>query len=385
MKFLDTLRAGPPPPKIAFLPDALFFTRAVPVAAGATPAEAAAQVELALEGIAPFPLTQLFYGWFWLPGAERAFVFASYRRRFTSEQTASWSGADLVLPAFAAVLGATVEPATTVVLAAPEGFTAVHWDAGPVPVNVLCRSLEPEATDEDRARVRDELIRAIGGSKTVIDLATPPVAEPSLNDREMSFRAGDFRSIVPAATAASLDVRDKDDLVALRASRRRDVILWRVALGCAAALALLAVGEIARLGGLQWQKVRLAQLTAQRPRVEAIMASNALAVRIEDLATKRLLPMEMLTIVLGGVESSLLPPGMMFTNVKAGSSSGLYTLVVDAQTNNAGQVSVYQSALEKLPACEKVDVQLKGTRGDLTTFTLTITFKPDAVKPNSAE
>ncbi len=384
MKFFDTLRAGPPPPKVAFLPDALFFTRAVPVASGATAAEAAAQVELALEGISPFPLAQLYYGWFWLPGAERAFVFASYRRRFTSEQASSWAGVDFVLPTFAAVFGATVEPATTVVLASPEGFTGVHWDSGPVPASVLSRQLEPEATDDDRARVREELIRAIGGSKTVIDLAAAPAAEPSLNDREVSFRAGDFQSYIPAAVAAALDVRDKDDLAALRAAHRRDLILWRVTLGCAAALALLAVAEIVRLGGLQWQKVRLAQLNAQRPRVEAIMASNALATRIEDLATKRLLPMEMLTIVLGGVDSSLLPSGMMFTNVKAATTSGLYTLIVDAQTDNAGQVSVYQTAIRNLPGCENVDVQLKGTRGALTTFTLTITFKPDAIKPTSA-
>src|SRR4051812_6492829 len=130
MKLLDTLRAGPPPPKIALLPDALFFTRAVPIAAGATAATAAAEVELALEAVSPFPLTQLYYGWFWTPGAERAFVFAAYRRRFTSEQTATWQGAELVLPIFASVLGANVEPATTILLASPEGLTAVHWDSG---------------------------------------------------------------------------------------------------------------------------------------------------------------------------------------------------------------------------------------------------------------
>lgn len=197
MKFLETLRAGPPPPKIALLPDALFFTRALPVAAGATPAEAAAQVELALEAISPFPLAQLYYGWFWAPGADHAFVFASYRRRFTSEQTAEWHGVELVLPAFVAVLGGTFEPATTLILATPEGLTAVHFESGSVPTLVLCRPLMPEATDDDRARTRDELIRAVGGSKTIIDLATPPVAEPALNDREIVFRSGDFVSRLP--------------------------------------------------------------------------------------------------------------------------------------------------------------------------------------------
>lgn len=383
MKLIETLRAGPPPPKVALLPDALFFTRALSIASGATTADAAAQVELALEAISPFPLAQLYYGWFWTPGTERAFVFASYRRRFTSEQAATWQGAELVLPSFAAVLGAVVEPATTLILASPDGLTAVHWDAGPVPAQVLCRPLAPEATEDDRARVRDELIRSLGGSKSVIDLAAPPAADPALTDREIVFRSGDFVSRLPAAAAAALDVRDKDELATLRRARRRDLILWRVALGCAAALALLAAGEIARLGGLQWQKVRLAKLNGQRPRVETIMASNALAIHIDDLATKRLLPMEMLTIVMGA-NRELLPPDMIFTRVQADTSKGLYTLNVDGQTNNAGQISLYQSALEKLPACEKVDMQPTGTRGDLTTFRLVVTFKPDAVKPTSA-
>ena len=42
--------------------------------------EAAAQVELALEGVSPFPLAQMYYGWFWLPGAGQALAFAAYRR-----------------------------------------------------------------------------------------------------------------------------------------------------------------------------------------------------------------------------------------------------------------------------------------------------------------
>lgn len=380
MKFLETLRAGPPPPKIALLPDALFFTRALPIAAGATATEAAAQAELALEAVSPFPLTQLYYGWFWTPGADRAFVFASYRRRFTSEQSSGWQGAELVLPAFAAVMGATVEPATTVILIAPESLTAVHWDTGAVPAKVLSTPLVAEATDEERARARDELIRAVGGSKTIIDLPTPPVADPAINDGEIVFRSGDFVSRLSAAAAAAVDVRDKVELQALRNAHRRDVILWRVVLGCAAALVLLGVLEIARGGGLQWQKVRLAKLNAQRPRVEMIQASNALAIRIEDLATKRLLPLEMLG-ALTGENNEILPPGMIFSRVLATTAGGLYTITIEGQTNNAGQISLYQSALEKLPSCEKVDMQPTGTRGDLTTFRLVVTFKPGSVKP----
>ena len=189
---LSFLRAGPPPPKVAFLPDALFFTRAVPVAAGVTSAEAAAQIELALESVAPFPLAQLYYGWCWTPGAEEALVFAAYRRRFTTEQTAAWAEAELVLPAFVAVLGAQVVPATTVVLNSAEGLTAVHWEKSPAPARVLCRPLASDATPEQRAQSRDELLRAIGESKKVIDVDSPVLPETAASDREVAFRAGDF-------------------------------------------------------------------------------------------------------------------------------------------------------------------------------------------------
>ena len=43
---LSLLRAGPPPPKVALLADSAFFTRSVAVTAGATPEEAAGQIEL---------------------------------------------------------------------------------------------------------------------------------------------------------------------------------------------------------------------------------------------------------------------------------------------------------------------------------------------------
>jgi len=377
---LNALRAGPPPPKVVLLPDALFFSRVVPLAAAATAAEAAAQIELALEAISPFPLAQLYSGWFWTPGADRAFVFASYRRRFTSEQTAAWRDADLVLPAFAALLGAAVQPATTIVLAAPEGLTAVHWEKGPVPAKVMSHAVLPETADDERARARDELIRAAGGSRTVVDLAAPPAADPALTDREIVFRSGEFVSRLPAAVAAALDVRDKGELAQLRAARRRDVILWRVALGCAAAFVLFAVGEFALIGGKAWQQVRVTKLTGQQPRVEKIMEAQALANRIDELTTKRLLPMEMLGLLVG--EHLERKPGeIVFKRVYTLPAAGLYTLVVEAYTNNPPQISVYRSTLENSHLFESVETSNTQTSGDTATFTLTVTFKPGSVKP----
>ncbi|MSU71488.1 MAG: hypothetical protein EXS43_03975 [Opitutus sp.] len=379
---LSFLRAGPPPPKVALLSDALFFSRAVPITAGATAAEAAAQVELALEIMAPFPLPQLFYGWYWVPGALHAFVYAAYRRRFTADQTAAWQDAELVIPAAAAVFGAAVEPATTVVLTTATEITAVYWESSAVPARVLSRALDPTAPDEDRARVREALLHAMGGSKTVIDLAAWPVPEASRNDGEMGFRSGDFVSRQPKATAASLDVRDKGELALLRSARQRDVILWRVALGCAAALLVLGLGEVTLFGARKWQDVRVTQLNARKPLIEKIKTSQTLAKRIDELANQRLLPLEMVTKLVG-VDNKWKPGEIMLTRAETRPSGGLYALYIEVQTNtnNAALINVYQTQIKNLPECEDVKVNPRPSQGDRAVFELVVTFKPGAVKP----
>jgi len=376
---LRFLRAGPPPPNVALLPDALFFTRSVPIAKGAAQGEAAAQIELALESVSPFPLAHLYYGWFWVPGSEHALVFASYRRRFTTEQAAAWEGAELVLPSFGAVLGAEVDPATTVLLNSSEGLTAVHWDESPVPSKVVHRPIEPEATDEDRAKVREEMLREVGGSKKVVDLESPLAADPAVSDREIGFRSGDFASRVPMSTAAALDVRDKAELAALRNARKRDVILWRVALGSAAALLVLAAGEFALVGGKAWQQVRVRQYNAQKPTVDKIANIHELTNRIEALATKRLLPLEMVSQIVG--ENLERKPGdIIFTYMHAETSLGLYRLQVKAKTENAAQVNPYEAALKNLPSVQTAEIRDLQVNGARATFTLIVTFKPEALK-----
>ena len=377
------LRAGPPPPRVALLPDALFFTRSVPVTKGATSAEAAAQLELALEGIAPFPLAQLYYGWFWVPGSEHALAFAAYRRRFPAEQTEAWERAELVIPAFAAVLGAEVGKATTIVLNAEEGLTAVHWGDSVVPDRIEFRPLELEATDDERTRAHEELLRGMGGSRKVSELESPLSADSGASDREIVFRQGEFVSRLPASTTAGLDVRDKADLAALRNARRRDVGLWRLVLGCTAALLILGLGEVALTGGRAWLGVRERLYAAQKPRVDRIESVDNLTTRINDLATKRLLPLEMVTQVVGE-NNERIPSDLQFTRVHADQAGGLYTLFIDGKTENAPQVNAYEAALKNLPAVQNAVAKITQYSGSRATFAITVTFKPGALNPTGA-
>ena len=370
---LDFLRAGPPAPRVAVLPDAMFFSRAVPLPADATRGQAAAEVGLALEALSPFPLSQLFYGYYWTPGSGRALAFAAYRRRFTAEQAEEWAGAQHVLPAFAAVLGFDAGPATTIILSAPDGLTAVHWDQGRVPALVLHRVLAPEATGEERALARAELIRAAGEAVTVLDAASPPVARPSRSDREAVFAAGELRATMDASVMAALDVRDKADMAALARARTRDVLLWRVAIGSVLACAILALGEVGLYGAGLWEKARIAKVGAQKATVSRIMSDQELANRIEKLSTERLLPLEMISAV-----AAKKPATIQFLRA---TTSGLYTIQIEAQTGNAGEIGGFKSALEQVPGCDHVEIRDQLLRNSVASFTLIVTFRPTALKP----
>lgn len=366
-------KAGPPPPKVVLLPDGMFFTRTIAVPAGSTLAAVSSQVELALETLSPFPPSQLYHGFFWKQGAERALVFAAYRRRFTSEQVAEWDNAELVVPTFASVLGGDLKPNTTMIVPSAEGLTAVYWDTDVVPSRVVFRALPPEVSEQERDFARAELQQIAPTSRAIV-LPAPPAVVNSWSEREIVFQADGVASQLAPAQANSLDVRDKEELAALRRARTRDLALWRGFVGLLVALVLLGVGELALIGAGAWQKAKRAQADAQRPVVERIMTAQSLTTRINELSTKRLLVFEMFDIV-----NQKRPPEEIWFSRAA--TAGLRGLNVDATTNSPAAVSTYQTALASLPEIEKVEVRDQRTRENLMTFTLVITFKPDALKP----
>jgi hypothetical protein len=170
-----------------------------------------------------------------------------------------------------------------------------------------------------------------------------------------------------------MDVRDKAELAALRRMQARDLLLWRIFLGSLAAIGLMLLGLVALAGEGLWQKAREAKVSAQQPIVDQIMTAQSLATRTDELSTKRLLPLEMISIA-----SERKPPVIQFLRA---TTSGLYTLTVDAQTTSPGDVAAFRSALAEQPACAKVEVRDQRTRDNLMSFTLVITFKPEALKP----
>lgn len=361
--------------RVVLLPDHLFFARVI-----ATSGEAAiarGEAELALESLSPFPLAQLYYGFFHVAGGARAVIFAAYRRRFSAEAAADWKEANLVLPAFASVLGRPGESlaGATWLIHGENSLTAVRWDDQAVPVDVQIR---PVFDEEDRATVRESLLLDLPSRERIRELHELPGANENSTGPEFEFTAGESKFVVTPEQAADLDVRDKGDLQQLRRAQTRDRVLWRIFLGCVAAIGLAAIGETTLAAGRMWQTTRVARVTAQRPIVDAIMTAQSLTHRIDELSTKRLRPFEMLGIVGGEAR----PKSIQFLRT---TTDGLYRLEIQAQTEAATDISTYRAGLIALPGIEKVDLYGPDTRGRMATFRMVVTFKPEALNTSMGE
>ena len=361
--------------KAVLLPDHAFFVRVMPVAPGTPPDGIPSQVEMALEGLSPFAIPQLCYGYFFPPGAGRVLVYAAYRRRFTVADAEQWTDADAVLPAFAACLGlAPVKPLALLVTGA-DFVTALGWDGrDAVPAVVQTRAVAIDAPPEERAAVQAELAAQLKAFPPPAEVAAPTATTSRIGDGDLRFTIGTLTARFESAQLDALDVRDKTELAARRRDRARDSYLWRAFLGCAAAIALAAVLQLGIEGGRLWLRSRALQTASQAAAVQEIETKHNLANRIEELFTRRLLTLEMITLVGEKLPGS----NIQFLRTV---TKGLYVLEIEGQTNATTDVFKYQAALKDLPACEQVELGQTTDRGGVTRFILTVTFKPTAVRP----
>ena len=366
--------SAPAPKKVVLLPDHAFFVRVAPLTAGLPVADVRAQVELVLESMAPFPVAHLCHGYHHPPGAGRVLIYAAYRRRFTVDDAAVWAEADAVLPAFAAWLGLPADQPRALLVSGADYITALGWDGHDgVPTVVVTRPLAPDAPAPERAAVVAELKALLQGFPPLTEVTAATGTSSRVGEDTLEFAGAAGVSRFATDELDALDVRDKEELAGRRRARARDLLLWRVFAGCAAALVLAGVLELGLKAGRLWLQTRAARATAQAPAVQDIETKHNLANHVEELSTRRLMPIRMLELA-----NEKRPRTIQFLRTV---TKGLYGLEIEAQTNATPDVFNYQAVLKDLPACDRVELGQTNDRGGVTRFTLTITFKPEALRP----
>ena len=373
------LPAVPPAPPILLARGDAFFVRRVELVAGEP---VGPQVMLALEGMAPFPPEQLYFGH--LPAADggAALIFAAFRRRFAAEEIEPWDQAAVVTVEFAPLLAA--RPGAGAGASSPDGVvlhvgenrvSALAWRAGlELPVAVVSREGGEEIVDAvlaelfDRAALpSDAEVRRVEGV-----LALESAAEGALRATAGGVEIGPW----PAEWTETSDIRDTSFLDARRRSAVRDQWIWRGLLAAIALVVLSATIDIGAgvLGALT--KRREAKIAAQREAVHQTETEQTLANRIAELSEKRLMPFEMMALI-----NPARPESVIFQRAI---TRGLLKLEVEAQAQNAEDVGKYTNALKILPGIAVAEARDIRSRDAVVNFVLDVEFTPESLKNGGA-
>ena len=364
-----------PPVTVHFLPSGRFFLRFVPLAPDLPAAEQAA---LTLEGLAPFPPAQLYSGCWVSPDRSVALVYAAHRRRLAATETENWERADLAVPDLLPLLGAKPAGRAISILTGAAHLAGAAWAGGEAnhPVAVHARSYEAAPTDDDRRAFAAELAARAG-------LEDAPVTY--LEGQPRARRDGDklFIELVDAAGTVlasttvtraeedALDARDRTFLEGLRRERRQGEFIWKIFRTSLQALLVALVFEIGELGFRLLDRFEENRATAQASAVAKLETAHGLASRIDELTHKRLRFFEMLAAI-----NAARPKSIQFTRT---GTSGRTGLEIEAQTSSADDVGAYETALRSLPILDRVEVREPRVRDGMTTFGLSVAFKPDAL------
>ncbi len=384
---VDTLERKP---TVIFVPGHLFFAKTVDLPQGMDRIELASFVEISIEEHAPFPVSQVYYGAYLPEGAERALIYAAYRRRFTAGEKELWEDADLVLPDFASLAGLSPEEASLCVLVQEGSVSGLYFDGkSSAPSEVYSRHLDAEGTVEQRREAVSKFVERFTSAYGRIPVGyyrrRGEVSKHkgrvyfSVVETDETGEATDSGAVkqpsVERTVVSAMDVRDKEFLADRNRLAVRNAWLWRSTVSLAVFLGLLLLGE-AILYRSQGVLVRMRETLENRADdVAVIQEQLELAQRMEELGRNQLRPFEMLAIV-----NDLRPSSVTFTVAHTNGSNGL---VIDAITGNPDDVNAYVTALRESGAIDRVEVPRNVVSGGESTFRLDLTFNREALQPAS--
>lgn len=360
-----------PTPAILLEAERFVLARFEPVAG----APARDQASLAIEAQSPFPPSQLLQGLVRSENGGEGLAYAAHRRTFGAEIVASWPADALVIPEFLALLGERPTQGGVVTHTNAHRILALAWKPGMQLPSGLSTLPIAEGTS---AQVAAEAAAAAGLTE-----ATPLIHEATgelTGQRtelgiELRCGSGPIHRLA-LAQVDDLDLRDPEFLDARQRAARWDQRLWRTAQVGVLLLLLAVVGELTALGFSVSANAMRTTVTAAEPRVRELQDLHALSAKVEELGRNRPLPFEMLAVA-----NTHRPAGLVFTTVNQRTP---HTLELEARTSSAADVGALEQALSADDLLAKVETRDIRGRDGVTTFALTLTFKPEALRKAAA-
>jgi hypothetical protein len=350
----------------ALLPGNRFFVRLVEL----EPENIASQVSLAIETVSPFPSEQMLMGYITSTDNKWALAYAAHRRRFTPEESFAWPDDCQVIPEFLALLGQRPEKGGILIHEGADLLTALAWnESQPLPKCVLVVDKKDSSTE----LLTQEILERTGLPSGTPVVTTSGEFSSERNDSQLVLNCNSGKPFqLSSDQLDNADIRDADFLSTRRKKERVNKLLWNTARIAVGVIIVSFVFEISAFL-INWRSNNLRLINESRQAgVQEIESAQAISARITDMNTKAPLPLEMLAIA-----NDHRPATVDFQRVSCKNNT---QLEIEARTTNASDVYTFEKSLKETAEVSFVATKDMRARDNFTTFSVTITFKPETLR-----
>lgn len=364
--------AVPETPDVFVLPAEFFFVERIEIPSALEAGELDDFAELSMEGLAPFPLEQLNWGFLCDLPNQTLILYAALKDRLKRAGYETLEDYTWVLPDFACLLGARFAEPVHVVLHTPGHSTHLRFPQGqqlPLVVEVTDTSgAKPDLPVNDESahlELRlvqpkiDEKARPTFHFETVGDAPVEGHWSPLSPDEESLWRA---------------DIRPASFKNAERSARRTTALITQL-LRYAALFALILVFLEGLLWvGQFWLGTQQSKIDSQAAAVRRVEDKQSLTNKLEQVAQNELRPIAILEAA-NQIRLNLGKTGIVYDETII---EGTNRITIEGTANTINELNDYTDSLNDSGTFTLVGSPRQRTRGGETTFTVTLDYQhPD--------
>ncbi len=375
--------------KVLLVPGEVFYCHSLTLPPEISDSEIDQFAELSLEGLSPFPLDQLLWGFLRDEKTSLILIYAAYRESINKLGVENLDQYYHVLPSFITINGVSFDEPSITFLSENNSMSALTFSAhSTVPENVFTLSLENiDNSDASLLKVKNNLLVSLKSEGYKIDnsiyLGTSALVD---SDDKLRFKhrpiSGEIDSDLNS-TATRLPMDEKKlwdaDIRAssfkLKASRKRNYsrYVWSSTQLAGIAASLFLLLQFIFMMTDTWTDFRIDKVTERSDEVALIEQKNNLLLRIEQIAQNELKPFEMLATM-----NLKRPSSIYFTQAV---SDSFNQIQVDGAASNVEVVNRYMENLRNLPLVSDAKIKKIVSRSGNAPFTVVVTFNPSPFNP----
>lgn len=379
-RWLSRMRDKLPEKRVGLAPADAFFTRKVDLPADLSHEDKFAFIELSLEGIAPFPMEQMVWGFLQSDISSHALVYATAKARLKRLEFEEIEQYLQLFPGFISLFGESVPSPTIRFLSENGAISALYLLPGnPVPGKIISRKVQGDLlTDQSLLEARDNMAGSIDSDGYALeDGLWLGEGFTILSNDSLQFKHRHLQNQSPGETRERIlpltenelwaaDIRDEAYAAVERTVRRRSSFIWTSLRVAAVTTVVLLLMQLGNFSLSTFNILRERTLTELEPGAIRVENKLTLAQRLTQSTEEDLNPFLLMEAI-----NPLRPDSIYFEKVRSRAFNSLE--VEGKSTEGVTPVNAFADSINQLAFVASVENNSQ-TRNNQTSFELTITF-----------